>query len=931
MKNTEQRKAAKDFSERWKNRGYEKGEAQKYWMELLQKVFGVEDPFNFVEFEDQVKNENNITDFIDVVIPSTKILIEQKSIEVDLDKPIRQSNGQLLKPYDQARKYYNNLPKSKLPDYIITCNFKQFNIYDMEKPNGEPERIYLDELESDYYRLNFIVNSKSELLQKELEISKTAGELIGEIYDAFSNELDMSNEENQKIVNVLCVRLVFCLYAEDSGLFNKNLFFNYLKNSDVNHIQNDLLDLFKILNTKEEERNEFTRRDLIEFPYVNGGLFNEEVKIPYFTENIYDILVNKTCNFNWSNISPTIFGSIFESTLNQETRRNNGMHYTSVENIHKVIDPLFLNDLIEEFNNIKADRVRKDRKRKLLDFQNKISNLTFLDPACGSGNFLTESYRSLRELENEIIKELIKIEGNNEGQITFGTNDDFQPIKVHIQQFYGIEINDFAVAVARTALWIQEAQMFYETQNIVYNNSSLDNFLPLDSYDNIHECNALRVDWNDIITKEKCNYIMGNPPFVGGKLMNNDQRADMKFIWGNIKLLNSLDYVSAWYKKASEYIQNTKIKVALVSTNSITQGEQVDAIWKRLFSEGIIINFAYRTFRWDSEANLKAHVHCVIIGFSYISNGNKYLYENDLYKLVKNINGYLMDGLNITVEKQGNPICNVKKIYYGNMPNDDGNLILSEEEKEYLDKKYPNKLFFIKKFVDARDYINNSYRYCLWLKDVDPVYYKDIPEIIERLNKVKEFREKSTALATKEKANVPMEFFFTSHKDDAYILIPRHSSERRKYIPIGFMNKDIISSDANLIIPDATIYDFGILTSNVHMAWMKTVAGRIKSDFRYSNGMVYNTFPWPNPSSEQKKKVEITAQEILNAREKYSNCSLADLYGESMYLYPELLKAHQENDKAVMEAYGFDWRKMSESECVAELMKMYENIIKGSR
>ena len=371
MTDFEQRKAAKVFAEQWKDKGYEKGESQKYWMELLQKVYGVEDPFSFVEFEEPVKTEKKTTDFIDVVIPSTKILIEQKSIEVELDKAIRQADGQWLTPYDQARKYYNNLPKSKLPDYIITCNFKQFNIYDMEKPNGQPEIVYLDELETDYYRLKFIINPKSELLQKEEKISREAGDLIGEIYDAFSEELDMDDKENQRIVNILCVRLVFCLYAEDSQLFSKNLFYDFIKNSDVNHIQNDLFDLFKVLNSKE--RNSFTRRDLIDFPYVNGGLFSEEVPIPYFTENIYNLLLNKACQFNWSDISPTIFGGIFESTLNPETRRNNGMHYTSVENIHKVIDPLFMNKLRDEFYTIKSVRTRKDKRRQLLEFQEKIA------------------------------------------------------------------------------------------------------------------------------------------------------------------------------------------------------------------------------------------------------------------------------------------------------------------------------------------------------------------------------------------------------------------------------------------------------------------------------------------------------------------------------------------------------------------------------
>lgn len=927
MKDSEQKKAAKEFAERWKDKGYEKGDSQKYWMELLQKVYGVTDPFSFVEFEDRVKTEKNSTDFIDVVIPSTKILIEQKSIEVDLDKAIRQSDGQLLTPYDQARKYYNNLPKSKLPDYIITCNFKQFNIYDMEKPNGEPERIYLEELNTDYYRLKFIVNSKSELLKKEEKVSKDAGDLIGEIYDAFSSELDMSKEENQKIVNILCVRLVFCLYAEDSQLFNKNLFYDYLKNSDINHIQNDLYDLFKILNTKE--RDSFTRRDLLDFPFVNGGLFSEEVKIPYFTEKAFDILINKACKFNWSEISPTIFGGIFESTLNPETRRSGGMHYTSVENIHKVIDPLFLDNLKDEFYKIKAVKTRKDKRRQLLEFQEKISNITFLDPACGSGNFLTESYRCLRQLENNIIRELIKLEGQAEGQLTLAMDVNYNPIKVHIQQFYGIEINDFAVAVARTALWIQEAQMFSETQSIVFNSSQLNDFLPLDSYENIIEANALRIDWNEVLPSEKCNYVMGNPPFVGANNQTPSNRSDMKYIFGEkFNSVGLLDYVTAWYKKAANYI-DFETECAFVSTNSIAQGEQPGILWDELYKSGIKINFAYRTFRWDSEANIKAHVHCVIIGFAKTDRKNKWLFENDRTKMVKNINAYLVSADNIIIQRREEPFQNHRHMEKGNMPYDGGHLLLDEEEKNELVKKEPKAAKYIKRIIGSREFINNINRYCLWLKDCPPNELISMPMVLERVNRVREARLNMKDVGAHKLANTPTVFREQKNPKQA-LVIPETSSERRKYIPMTIIDDRVVLTNSMLMIENGDLLLFGIMTSNVHMSWMRTIGGRLKSDYRYSAKIVYNNFPWPNPTKEQKEKIEKTAKMIMDARKQYPESSLADMYGEHMYLFPELLKAHQENDKAVMEAYGFNWRSMTESECVAELMKMYQEMIKDN-
>ena len=928
MKDIERKKAAKEFIKRWTGKGYEKGETQPFWLDLLSSILGVEKPTEFISFEDQVKTDKNTTDFMDGFVESTLVLIEQKSIDVDLNKGIRQSDGQLLTPYMQARKYIDNLPRSKHPKYVITCNFKSFNIYDMEKPNGQPEIIYLEELEDDFYRLDFIVNSKSELLKKEEEISKKAGDIIGEIYDAFSEEMDMDNKENQKILNILCVRLVFCLYAEDAQLFNKNIFYNFIKNSDVNHIQSDLMELFKVLNTKE--RNEFIRRDLLEFPYVNGGLFSEEIRIPYFTDKIFDLLINKACQFDWSKISPTIFGGIFESTLNPETRRNNGMHYTSVENIHKVIDSLFLNSLKDEFYTIKSVRTRKDKKRQLLSFQDKISNLVFLDPACGSGNFLTESYRSLRELENEIITELVKLEGNIEGQLTLGTDESFDPITVSIQQFYGIEINDFAVSVARTALWIEEAQMFSKTQMIVVNNSKLDSFLPLETYENIIESNALSIDWNDVVSNTKCNYIMGNPPFVGARLMNSSQKEDINLIFNNTKSVGNLDYVACWYKKAYDYMINTNIEAALVSTNSITQGEQPSILFKPLLDNGLFINFAFKTFRWDSEANLKAHVHCIIIGFSFKERNEKYIYDSNLINKAKYINGYLLDGENIYVESISNPIQkNIPKMDFGSMPNDNGYLSnYSSEDMKEIVKQYPESKQLFKRIYGAEEFINNKERYCLWLKDVPPSFYNKIQPVMEAIRLVRDARSQSKRDATKKLADYPMLFGEIRHPDGDYLLVPSTSSERRKYIPIGFMTKEDISTNANLIVPNAGLYEFGILTSNVHMAWIRAVAGRLKSDYRYSAKIVYNNFPWPTPTKEEKATIEKTAKLILDARKKYSNCSFADMYGENMFLYPELLRAHQLNDKAVWEAYGKRWDIKSESSCLGELLKMYQELKK---
>ena len=920
MDEKKRKEAAKQFAAYWKGRGYEKGESQPYWLSLLRDVFGVEKPEQFVSFEEQVKLDH--TSFIDVMIPSTHVMIEQKSVDKDLRKAIRQSDGSLLTPFEQAKKYSLNLPYSQRPRWIITCNFKEFLVYDMERPNGEPESILLENLPKEYYRLNFLVETENINIIREMEISIKSGEIVGQLYDALSKQYhDLTNEHSVKSLNILCVRLVFCFYAEDADIFGKHLMFHdYMRGFKAQHFRSALLELFKVLNTEEKNRDPYMDPELAAFPYVNGGLFaDENIEIPQFTEEIRTlILKNASEGFDWSEISPTIFGAVVERTLNPETRRSGGMHYTSIENIHKVIDPLFLDDLKAEFAEIKELKQPKTRNEKLEQFCQKMAGLKFLDPACGSGNFLTETYLSLRRLENEALK-IIK---NN--QITMGSFEN--PIKVKINQFYGIEINDFAVAVAKAALWIAESQMLRETEIILQNYNI--SFLPLKTNASIVEGNALRLDWNDVVPKTELNYIMGNPPFVGARLMSKAQKEDVLFIFGaKWKNVGNLDYVACWYKKAADYMQETAIEAALVSTNSVTQGESVANLWKPLFERGIHFNFAHRTFRWDSEANIKAHVHCVIVGFSYVNKFDKVLYDSDNFKKVQNINAYLLNAPNVFIASRRKPLCNIPSMDIGSMPNDKGFLSnYSVEDKNRIVSKYPCAKKFFKRILGADEFINNRERWCLWLKDVSPEEYIHIPPICNAIKEVECIRANSNREATKKLAMTPMVFGEIRQPDSQYILVPRHSSEGRKYIPIGFIQPEIIANDAVQIIPNADLYHFGILTSNVHMAWMRAVAGRLEMRYRYSINIVYNNFPWPAPTNEQKATIEQTAQKILEARAKHPNCSLADMYGEKMYLFADLLNAHRENDKAVMQAYGFDWRTMTESACVAELMKLYQEL-----
>jgi len=934
MTDTEKRVAVKKFVDYWKDKGYEKGESQPFWLSLLSSVFGVENAEQYIKFEDKVKLDH--TSFIDGSIQKTHVLIEQKGVDKSLRKPIKQSDGTFLTPFEQAKRYATEQPYSKRPRWIVTCNFKEFLVYDMENPSKEPEEIQLINLPSEYYRLQFLVETDNCNIKKEMEISIRAGEIVGELYDKIINQyIDPANPESLKSLNMLCVRLVFCLYAEDAEIFGEHgKFHNYLQNFSSRDIRRALIDFFKVLDTQIEDRDPYLDPILASFPYVNGGLFSEEnIEIPQFTDEIVSLLLhNASEGFDWSEISPTIFGAVFESTLNPETRRSGGMHYTSIENIHKVINPLFLANLQTELTKIKMIPVESKRSAELTLFQEKLAGLIFLDPACGSGNFLTETYLSLRHLENEVIRLLIdsrtatkkrEKEKISSGQIAIGLDGQINPIKVSIGQFYGIEINDFAVSVAKTALWIAESQMMKQTEDVVHMN--LD-FLPLKTYANIHENNALRVDWDTVVHRSQLKYIMGNPPFIGARLMEQTQKDDMMLVFGKEKGVSNLDYVSTWYKKAAQYMQNSEVHAAFVSTNSITQGEQPSILWKPIMDSGVKIEFAYRTFKWNNETKDMAAVHCVIIGFSSnISVDKKHLYVNEtIVQEVNNINAYLVDAPNVFIESRKKPLFDVPEMNFGSMPNDNGYLSdYSVEKKDEIIKLYPDSADMFRKFVGATEFLNNKDRWCLWLKDISPSKIKKIPPLMNAIRSVQKMRTESNRAATRKLADTPFLFGEMRQPNSDYLIIPRHSSENRRYIPIGYMDKDTICGDANILLPNASHYYFGILMSNVHMAWMRTVCGRIKSDYRYSITLVYNNFPWPSPTDIYIARIEETAQAILSARALYADSSLADLYDE-VTMPTELRKAHRANDWAVMQAYGFS-KDITEADCVAELMKLYEN------
>lgn len=874
---------AVEFIERWKGKGDEKQHSQRFWFDLFQSVLNVKDPAQMFRFEERVKLGH--TSYIDIFIPQTKVIVEQKGKDIDLLKKAKQSDGEELTPFEQARRYNISLPHSQKARWIVACNFQTFLIYDMENdPNGlEPLRIELEELGTRYGELRFLSEYRDEKIIHEQQLSIRAGELIGKIYDLLKPQYKNPDSDNTlKSLNKLCVRLVFCLYAEDAGLFDRednHIFGNYLKKSEVRDLRRRLIDLFKVLNQdpEKDERDPYIDDELARFPYVNGNLFKyespETEEIPNLTEEIKELLVDECSEgFDWADISPTIFGSLFESTLNPETRRSGGMHYTSIENIHKVIDPLFLDDLKAEFEDIKSRKITKVIQQKCDSFQEKLASLKFLDPACGSGNFLTETYICLRRLENEVIKFKYK------GMSLLGL-EELNPVKISISQFYGIEINDFAVAVATTALWIAESQMLHETESIIKRNID---FLPLKSNSNIHVGNALRMDWEDIVSSSLLNYIIGNPPFVGARWMDVSQKKDVIYTFGkDWKGVGDLDYVCSWYKKTADFIKDKKnIFCAFVSTNSISQGGSVTNLWKPLIEKKELkINFAYQSFVWNSEAKDMAHVHCIIVGFSFGNEKkNKYLFANEKRNEVTHINGYMVEGDDVYIDKRNKPLCDVPSINLGGQAIDDGNLILTQQEKDELVDKEPIIQKYIRPYMMGKDFLARKTRFCLWLNKADPSDIKKCPSILKRIDNIKSFRETSNRESTKKASAYPSLFGAPFECSSDYIAIPKVSSERRIYIPIDYLPAEIIPGDKLFVMENSTLYHFGILNSVVHMAWVRAVAGRLETRYSYSNTIVYNNFIWPETTEKQKEQISKTAQAILDARALYPNSSLADLY-----------------------------------------------------
>ena len=978
MKPDNRRQAAKKFKEFWLlAKDSETGGYSKFWLSLLSDVLGVDGVFSRIDFQSPVPMKGT-TKFLDAWIPETRVLIEHKSRGVKLDAPQSGHGGKT--PYEQALEYNFARPFSEKARWIVTSNFSEIWVYDMDHPLDEPQKILLANLPKEMSRLGFLVDtSVKSVREKEMDISIKAGRIVGELYKALLKRYRLTpicsdgstnvppkasdeSELNLKLaaLNKLCVRLVFLFYAEDAELFPKDAFWNFLKETPAKFLRGQLQKLFRVLDTPEAERDPYLEPEIAAFPYTNGGLFKgvDEAEVPPLDDEIKDLLV-KSSNFDWRDISPTIFGALFESTLNPVTRRAGGMVYTSVENIHKVIDPLFLDELTAELEGIKAERTIAIRRDRALAFQEKLGSLTFLDPACGSGNFLTETYLSLRKLENEaiVVSELLK-----PGERLLNLDG---VVKVSIGQFHGIEINDFAVSVAKTAMWISEAKMLQQTAEIL---AVPPKFLPLHDYDGIVEGNALKMEWGDLVSHrgtgtQSFDFIMGNPPFIGARNKSKEQAADMESVFGaDWKGLGNLDYVTAWYKKAMDLLatKNTKsTKIAFVSTNSICQGDGVAALWKPLFAQGFEIDFAHRTFRWDSEATEKAHVHCVIVGFhvkketptvgalatapqlcvsqpqnrrsvSVASDESelktKTIYDGDRVISAAHINGYLMDAPDAWIESCSKPICDVPPLVFGSMPNDGGFLSdWSDEDKTALVKKYPAAEALFRRFMGATEFINKRIRWCLWLKDASPAVMRAVPPVMEAVENVQKMRAESSRAGTRKLAGTPTLFGEIRQPDSDYLIVPRHSSENRAYIPLGYFHSDTICGDSCMVLPSATLYHFGVLTSSVHMAWMRAVAGRLKSDYRYSANIVYNNFPWPdnpvNPVNPVKDKISQTAQSILDARAKYPDASLADLY-DPLTMPPDLRAAHEANDRAVLAAYGLK-PDTPESEIVAHLFKLY--------
>ena len=931
------KKEAKEFVKRWKKRlgaipagsNNEQQDTQKFWVDLLINVLGI--PSNtidsFVDFERKVRGRR-----IDVFVSDHNFLCEQKSWGIDLDKP-EPRNGGMETPLQQAMWYARHLPYSERPRWVMTCNFGTFRLYDLdnERPEDTVQEFSLEELQDSLYLLSFLTSNETSRLHKEQQLSIEAGAYVSRLYDALAKqyhhieEKDERAQEEQRSLNVLITRIIFLLYAEDADLLQSHQAFGRYCEGDPAKLRRKLVDLFEAIDTPLDKRDEYVDEDLAAFPYVNGGLFaDSSIIVPQMTPEILEAITDASQDFDWREISGVIFGGVFEGTLNPETRHAGGMHYTSVENIERCLRPLFLDELWDELHEAEGERTAAKRKQALARLHDKVASITIGDPACGSGNFLTEAYRQLRTIENRIIEDELSEETGNAGQTSLVIAQD-SPVRVSLDQLYGIEINDFAVSVAKTALWITEEQMLRKTQEI-YVGYDFD-FLPLRSLSNLHEGNALKTDWSEVFPDD-LTYLVGNPPFLGARNQSKEQKAELLEVFDGAKNAGNIDYCGAWYMKAARFTQGKRTRCALVSTNSICQGEQVANLWKPLHDLGIHIDFAHNTFRWDNEAADKAHVFCVIVGFSR-ENCEKRLYVHDtpdtaeVKKAAKSINAYLSDAPDAFIWNRNKPICDVPKIGIGNKPIDGGFYLFADEEKTDFLNREPGAKSYFHRWIGSREFLHGESRWCLYLGDATFAELKELPRCRERIEAVREYRLASKSVPTRKLADRPAHFHVENMPKGNSIVVPKVSSERRRYIPMGFVGPETLCSDLVFLIPNASLYHFGILQSQFHNAWMRTVAGRLKSDYRYSGGIVYNNFVWPEPTVSQREEVERCAQAVLDARDAQEGATLADMYDpKNETFFPELMAAHKALDAAVEAAYGIDFGG-DEEKIVAHLFNLY--------
>ena len=905
----EMRARATKFSKDWAGAFYEKGETQTFYNEFF-NIFGLTRR-DVAVYEKKVTKLTNNSGFIDLFWPS-KLLVEQKSAGRDLTKA-----------RDQATDYFLGLKQGERPRYILLSDFQTFELMDLD--TREEHRFSLSELPQNIRLFAFMTPLEIKTYKDQDEANIKAAWLMGQLHD----RLEESGYTGASLERFL-VRVMFCLFADDTRMFAvPDLFIRYMDDRtapDGSDMGPKLIQLFEVLNTPEDKRQTTLDEDLARFPYVNGGLFADPIRTPSFNTAMREALL-QCCLYDWSKVSPALFGSLFQTVMLPEEQRKGGAHYTSERNILKTIHPMFLDDLRAEFVKIR-DSKSSQRPAQLQRFLDKLAKLTFFDPACGCGNFLILAYRELRLLETEVLQALYPPDQQKLLDVTILS-------RVDVDQFYGIEIEEFAARIAETAIYLVDHQM-----NVKLGALYGDHFarLPLKKSAHIHHGNALTTDWKTVIAPETLSYILGNPPFVGSKYLSEKQRDEMAAVFGGMKGAGVLDYVTAWFFKAAQYIQGTDIKVAFVSTNSITQGEQVSVLWQPLLNHyGIHIHFAHRTFKWTLDEKRArgmtlAAVYVVIIGFGAHDTQHKTLFDYEtiisdpVAVPVQNINPYLVDAATVLIEKRSAPLCDVPEMKFGNQPIDGGGLLLSEQEYGEFLKTYPESQHLVRQYMGAEEFINGGRRYCFWLKDVPPDAIKSCSTLLQRLEKVKQFRLSSSRLVTQDLAKTPSAFAFISHREDShYILIPRVSSEKRIYIPMGFLDSRIIASDSALIILGATPYHFGVLTSLMHNAWMRQVAGRLKSDYRYSNTVVYNNFPWPTPTPAQETDITEKAQAILTARAQFPSSTLADLY-DPLTMPPVLLRAHQALDRAVDAAY----RRApftTERERVAFLFEKYQGLV----